>query len=45
MNILEFLWRILDNIIWIIGASNPMDIVTAVLNIIGLFLGNLNIFG
>lgn len=44
MSILEFLWRILDNIIWILGASSPADIISAIMNIIQLFLGNLNLF-
>jgi len=40
MNFIEFLVRILDNIVWAIGSGNPWEIVTALLNIIWLLLDN-----
>ncbi len=45
MSIWEFIWRVLDNVIWIIGSlHDPAAIITAIANLIQLFAENIYLF-
>jgi hypothetical protein len=46
MTMIEFLFRIIENLFWIFNTGNPADIITAIGNIAGLIADNFaNLFG
>jgi len=45
MSLIELIYRILDNVVWIVnsvGASDYLGIARAIANIVDLILGNLH---